>query len=132
MQEEIAARRVFLAWTGQADPPCATFRIAYEDLPRWQDDGSDNALYIYSFAIRNDMHGLGIGAQVLNAVYEMAIQQGKSWLRLDCWARNVRLQRYYVALGFAQCGEVDDAGFALTLFQVQVSSGKRLFVETSG
>jgi ribosomal protein S18 acetylase RimI-like enzyme len=127
MQEEIAAGQVFLVRTGQGDPPVATFRIAYHDLPRWHDDGCDNALYVYSLAIRNNMRGLGIGSQILNAIAERAAGQGIDWLRLDCWARNTRLKSHYASIGFQQAGEVNDDGFQLVLFQVHVSSGKRPF-----
>lgn len=125
LQDEVRAGRVFLATAEQGDSPVATFRITQQDMPRWRDDGRANALYVYSLAIRDSMHGLGIGAQVLNAIRDMAAQQGRAWLRLDCWARNHRLQAYYASLGFLQAGEVNDDNFPLTLFQVRLSSGER-------
>jgi ribosomal protein S18 acetylase RimI-like enzyme len=125
MQAETAAGHVYLAWTGQGDPPAATVRIAHDDVPRWHDDGQDNALYVYSLAIRKDLHGLGVGRRVLCALAEMAAGQGKGWLRLDCWARNTRLKDYYASMGFQHAGDVLDHGFPLSLYGVRISSGNR-------
>lgn len=128
MQDETSAGHVYLARAGQDEPALATFRIAHQDLPRWGDNGRDKALYVYSLAIRNDLHNTGFGAQVISAVHEMAIQQKIDWLRLDCWAHNQRLQTHYKSLGFSHAGNVDDAGFPLTLFQVSIAPGKRLLL----
>lgn len=125
MRNETLAGRVYLARTGDLKRPIATFRITHSDLPRWHDAGEDNALYIYSLAIRNDSRGLGIGTRVIDRIMQMAGNMRKTWLRLDVWSLNETLQTYYKSLGFLQAGTVSDNGFPLTLYQVHIASGNR-------
>lgn len=117
MQDETQAGRVYLAKMGEGAETVATFRITHSDVPRWRDDGRDNALYLYTLAIKNDLHGQHTGARVIGSVAVMAAGLGKTWLRLDVWTPNTTLQRYYASLGFEHAGEVDDDGFPLTLYQ---------------
>jgi ribosomal protein S18 acetylase RimI-like enzyme len=66
-------------------------------LESWRDD----ALYVYSLAVRRRVAGQGLGQQILAWVEEQARARGRRYLRLDCMADNARLVRYYVDLGFS-------------------------------
>jgi RimJ/RimL family protein N-acetyltransferase len=125
MKDEARAGRVFTVRAGEGNEPIATFRIAYHDKQRWHDNGLDCALYVYSLALRNDLHGAGIGVSIIDAIKQRAAQEQRRWLRLDCWSLNSRLKRYYAALGFTEVGNIKDNGFPLTLFQVRITSGNR-------
>jgi GNAT superfamily N-acetyltransferase len=69
-------------------------------LANWRND----ALYVYSLAVRRRFAGLGLGRQILAWVEAMARTGGKSYLRLDCMADNARLVQYYVEIGFTFLG----------------------------
>ena len=125
MKDEAQAGRVFLVRAGEGNEPIATFRITYHDKQRWQDNGTDCALYVYSLALRNDLHGAGIGAHIIETIKKRAIQEQRRWLRLDCWSLNSWLKQYYASLGFTEAGNIKDNGFPLTLFQVHLASGNR-------
>lgn len=125
MHEETAARRVWFARAGEDDSPIATFRTADHDLTRWQDDGHDDALYVYALALRQDLHGQGAGAKVIDHIRALAEVRERDWLRLDCWALNPRLRAYYAAQGFSYAGDILDDGFPLSRYQVRIPSGNR-------
>jgi GNAT superfamily N-acetyltransferase len=45
-------------------------------------------------------HGKSFGSALLEAVIEHAEQDGKHWVRLNCWSTNTKLHDYYRAHGF--------------------------------
>ncbi len=69
-------------------------------LENWGDD----ALYVYSLAVRRMFAGLGLGEKILEWIAEHARGRGKTCLRLDCMSDNARLIRYYVDAGFEFLG----------------------------
>jgi GNAT superfamily N-acetyltransferase len=67
----------------------------------WTDaDKPDTALYIHRMAIIRALAGREIGAAMMDWASARAADAGKRWLRLDAWARNVKLHQYYERLGF--------------------------------
>lgn len=87
----------------------------------WPEDDLP-ALYLFSLAVRRRAAGRGLGLVMLDWAAATAKAQGKV-LRLDCWAANGRLKRYYLDAGFAAMGEVpfndrpNDGPYALARFQ---------------
>lgn len=64
------------------------------------------ALYLEAFAVHPNLRGKGLGGRLLEFAEREAERQNIGWLRLDCWADNNRLKRYYLERGyreFAQC-----------------------------
>ncbi len=55
-------------------------------------------IYISRFFVVE--HGKGYGSALLRAVIEMGVQEGKRWIRLNCWSTNTALHRYYISHGF--------------------------------
>ena len=64
---------------------------------RWTD--SAPALYLHNLAA--DERFPGAGAEILRRCGERAIAEGRDRLRLDCSAKNPRLNAYYEEQGFA-------------------------------
>jgi ribosomal protein S18 acetylase RimI-like enzyme len=63
-------------------------------------DDPDSALYLYKFMIGPKGRGTGLGDALLDWACTQAQHRGKTWLRLDCWRTNTRLQAYYARRGF--------------------------------
>jgi predicted N-acetyltransferase YhbS len=58
------------------------------------------AFYIHRLVVARYLKGQDIGSVIVDLVEQRAITSGKSVLRLDCWANNDRLKRYYERIGF--------------------------------
>lgn len=66
--------------------------------------------YISRLMVAEGHHGKGYGADVLEAVANLARHRGDRWLRLNCWTTNTRLHAYYRAHGFAHVRTVAAPG----------------------
>jgi ribosomal protein S18 acetylase RimI-like enzyme len=78
--------------------------VTEEDPLVWGDDLP--ALYIHRLVVARNFKGQNVGNIIVDHVERMAIQRQKLALRLDCWANNDRLKRYYERLGFKQIRDV--------------------------
>lgn len=119
LKREVQAERVYLVDLLD-QPATATFRLTTSDWSRWQDDGRDNALYVYSLAVRSTHHGHGLGTNILSWIKRTAQAQGRVAVRLDCWTKNDNLKQYYARLGFQHRGDVEDAGYPLSLYEIRL------------
>lgn len=63
-------------------------------------------LYLHRLAILPDYIGNGLGADILQWISRQADTQ-KKFLRLDCVAKNKKLNHFYVNNGFDYLGETD-------------------------
>jgi GNAT superfamily N-acetyltransferase len=70
----------------------------------WQ-DAPENCAYVHPFATSPSVRGQGVGRVLLRFAEEYARQQGKPYLRLDCFAEMPKLLAYYESEGFVRCGE---------------------------
>lgn len=82
------------------------FRLEYADEAIWP-GSHGSAVYLHSLAVWRYAAGWGIAAKMLDWAARHAEQRGADELRLDCWAGNQRLLRYYLDAGFEPRGEVD-------------------------
>ncbi|MCX4417840.1 GNAT family N-acetyltransferase [[Kitasatospora] papulosa] len=79
----------------------ATVTLASADRDFWNaSDCPDNALYVAKLITARSVSGRNLGGQLLDWVGSQARQRGKSWVRLDCWRTNTKLQEFYLAEGF--------------------------------
>lgn len=79
--------------------PAGTFRLQWEDKRFWGGRAPD-AGYIHLLAVTPDMHGLGIGEQIIDWALGQVAQDNRQFLRLDCRPDNKGLCDYYEKLGF--------------------------------
>lgn len=94
--EDIENGRLFVLRNGQQTVGAVT--ITETDPLIWSDGAA--ALYIHRLVVARDLKGQNLGSVIMNFIEERAIQHKKSVLRLDCWANNDRLKRYYERIGF--------------------------------
>jgi GNAT superfamily N-acetyltransferase len=58
------------------------------------------ALYVHRMIVAREAAGQNVGGQLLDWAATVATSQSRPTLRLDCWARNRALHRYYAHQGF--------------------------------
>ena len=77
-------------------------------------DGALDAVLLFRLAFRRSVAGQGVAGWLLRWAAAYTRERGKRELRLDCWAGNERLKRYYQDAGFESCGNIEfttiDAG----------------------
>ncbi|MFI6125376.1 GNAT family N-acetyltransferase [Streptomyces sp. NPDC051064] len=96
---DIAAGRTWVV-EEQGDA-VATVTLAPPDLDFWTaNDEPDEAVYVAKLITSRSVAGRNLGGQLLDWVGSQARQQGKPWVRLDCWRSNTKLQDFYKGEGF--------------------------------
>jgi ribosomal protein S18 acetylase RimI-like enzyme len=95
---------VYLAFVH--DQPAGTFALFRSDLENWGEQ-PDDALYLHGLVVRRAAAGQGLGHELLRYAAAIAAGQGKRFLRLDCWAGNEALRRFYTAAGFVERGVIE-------------------------
>ena len=81
-----------------------TLRIEWEDAELWPNDPIGGG-YVHSLAIRDHAQGHRMGERLLQWAQEQIVSRGRKYIRLDCWAENLQLCRYYERLEFRRCGD---------------------------
>ena len=84
-------------WLLKADGRVAAMISLWDEDGQWTDGAP--ALYLHNLAADGDFPGAG--AAILGCCAERARALGRDRLRLDCSARNPRLNDYYASQGFA-------------------------------
>lgn len=113
-------------WIGtRAGRTVATMRTARRDPDIWGEDDAA-ALYVHALAARRESLARGSGLELLRWAARTAARDGLTAVRLDCWAGNDRLRRYYQRAGFRHVGDVDQAygsrSWRCSLFEFAVST----------
>ena len=85
----------------------------------WPDDGL--AGYVHGLAIRNQVHGRGVGHALLAWAEVEIRRQKRPFLRLDCAAGNGRLRQYYEDQGFIYRRQVSDHDYVAALYELEVT-----------
>jgi GNAT superfamily N-acetyltransferase len=121
----IQSNKTYLAYhQGQA---IATFTLQWADEETWGDRPGE-ALYLHGLAVRHTFAGRQIGERLLQLAADICTALGKTYLRLDCWAGNPALSRYYERAGFEHCGtkewptEGDAPPWGVNLFERELTS----------
>ncbi len=79
--------------------PVGSFVLEWSDK-NW-DDNNQDAAFVHQLAINNTYRNQDIGSQLLEQASNIAKQQGKKLLRLDCSYDNTKLCDYYTRNGFS-------------------------------
>ncbi|WP_204072899.1 GNAT family N-acetyltransferase [Planotetraspora phitsanulokensis] len=110
IEEAIDDRATWVVCEGDRVMATVTF-FDYDVGRLWAEmgGGREPALYIHRMMVHRDYAGLGVGADILEAAHLYAAYRGLAWLRLDAWATNVKLHRYYGRHHFVLVGHVPDS-----------------------
>lgn len=110
IRDRIAAGGTYLV-VDDDEAVVSSLTLSEADPDFWTSaDEPETALYLYKFMITERYRGSGLGDELLDWACVQAENQGKRWLRLDCWRENTGLQRYYLERGFAHVRTVVVAG----------------------
>jgi GNAT superfamily N-acetyltransferase len=96
---------VQLAFSG--DDLVGTLRLLLHEPIVWPDIAAEDAVYVYSLAVRRRWANQQVGRRLLEWAGHRASELGRSYVRLDCMADNAFLRSYYAQAGFQDRGEVD-------------------------
>ncbi len=101
--------------------PVATISLRHEPSEAWQrftQAGEPDAFYIHRFAVNPAHAGHGLGRQLLDWIAAETVKtHGDVLLRLDCWAGNIRLRRYYAEAGYKYLGEGLEGDWEVAFFE---------------
>ena len=97
----------------------AMFRLMEEDLKYWGKQ-QESAYYVHSLVVHPLLKRKKLGAQLIELIYQKAIDHKKSFLRLDCDATNYVLCNYYEMLGFSSVGSIEMSLSKNRLFEKKV------------
>jgi GNAT superfamily N-acetyltransferase len=100
----IAHGEVYFASLGE--DVVGTLRLVSNDGVVWP-EADDAALYLENLVVSREWTGRGLGRQMLAWAEEQSVGTGKPCLRLDCFASNVVLRKYYEDAGYTGRDEVD-------------------------
>jgi RimJ/RimL family protein N-acetyltransferase len=98
VRENIHGNAVFVLL--RADTVVGTVTVFESDPLIWTDD--QPALYIHRMATTRRLKGNGLCKFMVDQLSLHATELNKLFLRLDCWANNEKLKRYYEQLGFVR------------------------------
>ena len=76
------------------------FSLALSDEPIWEEKECGDAIYIHRMCGNPKCKGKNLAASILSWAYGYAIGAGRKFIRMDTWADNPRLLKYYIACGF--------------------------------
>lgn len=96
--QEINEGAIFVA--RRAGKLVGTVSLYEADDYIWDNDAAP-ALYIHRLASLRTAEGRGVGAALIGWSRRRAAELGKQWLRVDCWADNIELCRFYERQGFS-------------------------------
>ncbi len=84
------------------------FLLLETDYSYWsEEENKDNAYYVHKLFVLPEFNGRGYAGKIMNEIKDIAKQQGKDYLRLDCRRHNVKLNQLYEGLEFKFKREYD-------------------------
>lgn len=119
MQKQFAEGEVYLIFPEGSEQAIGTFRLRWSGGPGRTQEA--NAGYLYSFALRPNYTGKGIGVAVIDWIGRQLAGLGRNTLRADCISGNQRLRNWYERLGFEPRGVVTDGPYQLALYELHLS-----------
>jgi ribosomal protein S18 acetylase RimI-like enzyme len=101
------------------DEIIAMYRLQHDDEPFWG-KRDDSAVYVHSLTTKRKLHGEQLGYSILKIIEEIARQDNRHYLRLDCGVDNKALCQYYSNFGFKQTGTKVVNGSKEALFEKDI------------
>lgn len=91
----------------------------------WGDDEIADSLFVHRLTRAIDAPVRGVGRVLLDHADQLAVEQGRGWLRLDAWTTNRKLHDYYRRMGFRFVGIVDHHSPSAARFERPVRRAER-------
>lgn len=126
LEEQMQSNKVYVA--KEEGKIIGIMLLKSEDKEYWTDDVK--AYYLHHFA--TDPHYQGIGKKMIEFAKEIAKQDGKNYLRLDCFESNAKLNGYYANLGFKSKGVGKIGNYEYRLWEVSLEKNIFYTIKTRG
>ena len=128
VQQEIAENRQYkILVDGEV---AAIFALTYSDPQIWLGKDGEAAIYIHRIVTHPDYRGYGFVKVIVEWAKEFSKTTLLDYIRMDTWADNERLLKYYTGCGFNHVGEIrigaDSGlpkhyeGITLNLFEIKL------------
>lgn len=100
MLRNIEGQETFIVWDGKT--AAATITVDHWANPDlWTEvERAEPALYAHKLTVARAYAGRALGTELLDWAGTRAANAGATWLRVDVWTTNHKLQRYYLDHGF--------------------------------
>ena len=80
------------------------FSVQFSDPLIWGERDASDAIYLHRLVVHPDFRGQRLFEDVLAWAKTLAQQRQLAYIRMDTWADNPRIIRYYESFGFALVG----------------------------
>lgn len=77
--------------------------------PRWEGYNSFDSYFVHNFATEPSIRNIGVS--MLHEAEKIALNHGKTYLRLDCPYNNVYLNNFYESKGYVFVGQCIDGPY---------------------
>ncbi|WP_293298440.1 GNAT family N-acetyltransferase [Pedobacter sp. UBA4863] len=108
----------------------AIFAVTYKDPQIWLGKDGEAAVYIHRIVTHPNYRGYGFVKVIIDWAKEYRKTKPLDYIRMDTWADNERLLKYYTGCGFNHVGEIKIAansglpkhyeGITLNLFEIKL------------
>lgn len=88
------------------DEVACVFTLTFSDPLIWEEKNADPAIYIHRIATNPKFRGQHFVKHIVTWVKQYAVENEKSYVRMDTGSGNDRLNNYYVSCGFTYLGVV--------------------------
>ncbi|MGX2996175.1 GNAT family N-acetyltransferase [Streptomyces sp. JNUCC 64] len=106
----IAAGDVFMVRDGSVTAATITLTCEAEEGLWAPEELEAPSLFVNKLTVARSHAGRDLGGRLLDWAGDQAHRAGVTWVRLDAWTTNTRLQEYYLRHGFAHVRTVTDGG----------------------
>lgn len=106
------------------------FAVTYSDPQIWLGKEDEAAVYIHRIVTHPDYRGYGFVKIIIDWAKEYSKTKPLDYIRMDTWADNEYLLKYYTSCGFNHVGEIEIApesglpkhydGITLNLFEIKI------------
>ncbi|GLW65404.1 hypothetical protein Arub01_36480 [Actinomadura rubrobrunea] len=97
----LARGETWILWHGTVPAATVTVTTTPDEALWTPDERAEPAVYLHRLVVDRRYAGLGLGAWLLDwAGWRARTEYGARWIRIDVWADNYALHRYYLRQGF--------------------------------
>jgi GNAT superfamily N-acetyltransferase len=101
MLRNIQAGETYVVWDDDSTPAATITVDRWANPDLWTpEEAAEPALYAHKLTVARANASQGLGAELVDWAGTRAAVSGARWLRVDVWTTNLKLQHYYLGLGF--------------------------------
>lgn len=81
--------------------PAMVFSVRYTDKLIWRDLDKGNAIYLHRIVVNPEFKGRKLFGEILEWAIDHVRKKGLHFIRMDTWAANPTIIKYYKTFGFS-------------------------------